>query len=188
MIPPTSRREILDRIHTGHQGIVKCKRRARGSCFWPNMNKQIEQMVASCGECQRLQASKETPPLLPHEVPEKPWQKVGTNLFQLGSTNYLIVTDYYSNWPELYELKKANSANVIQATKEAFARHGIPVQVVSDNGSQYKSHDYRKFSKNWQFLHKTSSPKYPRSNGLAESSVKIVKRMLKNARVQNRTF
>ena len=90
------------------------------------MNKQIEHMVVSCGECQRLQASKETPPLLPHEVPEKPWQKVGTDLFQLGATNYLIVTDYYSNWPELYELKKANSANVIQATKEAFARHSIP--------------------------------------------------------------
>ena len=104
---------------------------------------------------------------------------MGTDLFQLGATNYLIVTDYYSNWPELYELKKVNSANVIQATKEAFTRHGIPIQVVSDNGSQYKSHDYRKFSKNWQFLHKTSSPKYPRSNGLAESSVKIVKRMLK---------
>ena len=81
VIPPTLRREILDRIHTGHQGIVKCKRRARGSCFWPNMNKQIEQIVASCGECQRLQASKETPPLLPHDVPEKPWQKVGTDLF-----------------------------------------------------------------------------------------------------------
>ena len=79
-------------------------------------------------------------------------------------------------------MKKANSANVIQATKEAFARHGILVQVISDNGSQYKSHDYRKFSKNWQFLHKTSSPNYPRSNGLAESSVKIVKRMLKKCK------
>ena len=76
VIPATLRREILDRIHTGHQGIVKCKRRARSSCFWPNMNKQIEHMVVSCGECQRLQASKETLPLLPHEVPEKPWQKV----------------------------------------------------------------------------------------------------------------
>ena len=40
---------------------------------------------------------------------------MGTDLFQLGATNYLIVTDYYSNWPELYELRKANSGNVIQA-------------------------------------------------------------------------
>ena len=73
MTQTTLRREILDRIHTGHQGIIRCKRRARGSCFWPNMNKQIEHMVASCGECQHLQASKETPPLLPQEVPEKLW-------------------------------------------------------------------------------------------------------------------
>ena len=63
--------------------------------------------------------------------------------------------------------------------KEAFSRHGIPETVISDNGSQYSSKQYKQFAREWQFSHKTSSPRYPQSNGLAESSVKVVKQLLK---------
>lgn len=82
----------------------------------------------------------------------------------------------------MYELDRANSTNVVRATKEAFARNGIPETVISDNGSQYSSKTYRQFAREWQFTHKTSSPRYPRSNGLAESSVKIVKRLIKKCK------
>ena len=63
--------------------------------------------------------------------------------------------------------------------KDVFARHGIPAELVSDNGSQYKSGLFKKFAKEWDFQHTTSSPRYPQSNGLAESSVKTVKKMMK---------
>ena len=63
--------------------------------------------------------------------------------------------------------------------KDVFARHGVPAELISDNGSQYKSGQFRKFAKEWDFLHNTSSPRYPQSNGLAESSVKTVKMMMK---------
>ena len=63
--------------------------------------------------------------------------------------------------------------------KDTFSRHGIPDEVVSDNGSQYKSYLFRKFVKEWGFKHTTSSPYYPRSNGLSKSSVKTVKYMIK---------
>lgn len=68
---------------------------------------------------------------------------------------------------------------MIESLKDAFARHGIPTEVVSDNGPQFKSRYFNKFAKDWEFKHTTSSPHYPRSNGLAESSVKTVKRMMK---------
>ena len=70
--------------------------------------------------------------------------------------------------------------------KDVFARHGIPSELVSDNGSQYKSLQFRKFAKEWDFQHSTSSPRYPRSNGLAESSVKTVKKMMKKCLATNK--
>ena len=41
---------------------------------------------------------------------------------------------------------------------------------------------YKHFAREWQFSHKTSSPRYPQSNGLAESSVKVVKQLLKKSK------
>lgn len=65
--------------------------------------------------------------------------------------------------------------------KDTFSRHGIPTEPVSDNGSQYASYKFRQFVKQWEFKHVTSSPYYPQSNGLAESSVKTVKRTIKKS-------
>ena len=182
VIPKSMRKDMLERIHEGHLGIVKCKRRARNSCYWPNMSTHIEDMVKRCETCRREQPSKEVEELQPHEIPVNPWQRIGTDLFQYAGRNYLIVTDYYSYWPEVYELNPANAPSVVKATKEAFSRHGIPETVISDNGSQYSSKQYKQFAREWQFLHKTSSPRYPQSNGLAESSVRVVKQLLKKCK------
>ena len=99
---------------------------------------------------------------------------------------YIIITDYYSLYPEVFELKKARAPQVIAVMKDTFARHGIPTELVSDNGSQYKSYLFRKFAKEWDFQHNTSSPRYPQSNGLAEASVKTVKNMMKKCIESNK--
>ncbi|KAL1258916.1 hypothetical protein QQF64_009493 [Cirrhinus molitorella] len=41
--------------------------------------------------------------------------------------------------------------------------------------------EFDAFAKEWGFQHTTSSPNYPRSNGLAESSVKIMKALMKKS-------
>ena len=58
--------------------------------------------------------------------------------------------------------------------KKIFARFGIPEEIKSDNGLQYTSSEFQQFSNEWKFNHTSScsSPRYPRSNGLAERTVK----------------
>ncbi|KAK0137821.1 Zinc finger protein 862 [Merluccius polli] len=58
---------------------------------------------------------------------------------------------------------------------------GNTEDLVSDNGPQFASSEFADFATEWAFQHTTSSPHYPRSNGLAESSVKIVKGLMKKA-------
>ena len=58
------------------------------------------------------------------------------------------------------------------------ARHGICDTMVSDNGPQYRSEEFRRFSKDWDFTHVTSSLHYPSSNHLAETAVKTVKKLI----------
>ena len=61
------------------------------------------------------------------------------------------------------------------------SRHGIPDTVVLDNGSQFSSQEFHEFSLSWELNHVTSSPHDPKSNGKAESSVKIVKQLFEKA-------
>ena len=77
--------------------------------------------------------------------------------------------DYYSLWPEVYLLTRPTSENLIEAIKDSFSRNGIVDELISDNGPQYSSYKFRKFAREWQFDHSTSSPHFPQSNGLAEA-------------------
>ena len=186
VIPQKLQKDVLERLHSAHQGMSSSKRRARQTCFWPSMNQDIENMIGKCSECLKHKPTKTKEQLKPHPVPTRPWEKVATDLFELNRRHFVVVTDYYSLWPELFELKVTSSRQVIEVMKEVFARHGIPSQVVSDNGSQYKSHLFKKFARSWDFDHVTSSPRYPQSNGFAESSVKTIKGMVKKCLSSNK--
>lgn len=149
------------------------------------MNNQIESMVKRCSTCARFAPSKPTETLKPHTVPTLPWQKIGTDLFQTNGHTYIVVTDYYSFWPEVYELQRITSKDVITVLKDVFSRHGIPEELVSDNGTQYKSSMFQKFTSAWGIQHTTSSPHYPQSNGLAEAAVKVTKTIIKKQITSN---
>ena len=66
--------------------------------------------------------------------------------------------------------------------KSIFARYGIPKTIVSDNGPQYSSLQFKQFCKEYNIKHNPSSPEYPKSNGLVENSIKNIKKMLKEAK------
>ncbi|XP_077551245.1 uncharacterized protein LOC144164877 [Haemaphysalis longicornis] len=76
-------------------------------------------------------------------------------------------------------LRDTCTATVIEKLSAMFARYGIPVEVCTDNGPQFASREFTLFSKRYDFTHTTSSPRFPRSNGLAEKGVQVVKRILK---------
>ena len=49
LIPSTLRWKTLEQIHEGHQGIEKCKLKARESVFWPGISDDIWEAVEKCG-------------------------------------------------------------------------------------------------------------------------------------------
>ena len=178
LIPAEMRLQMLDKLHQGHQGIEKCRQRARVSVWWPGLSKQMEELVRSCPECCKLQKQR-AEPLVASEFPDLPFQKVGTDLFEWKKENYLMIVNYYSRYMEIARLKQTTTEEVMRHTKSIFARHGIPETVVSDNGPQYSSGLYREFANNFGFHHVTSSPYHPQSNGEAERAIGTLKNLLK---------
>ena len=90
---------------------------------------------------------------------------------------HLFVVVYYtSSYVEIAKLTETTTPDVMLHLRSIFARHGISETVVSDNGPQYA-----RFAREEGFIHVTSSPCYPQSNGKAERTVQTVKAMLKKS-------
>ena len=119
--------------------------------------------------------------MIPHDIPDRPWVKVATDLFKVNSRDYIIIVDYNSKFIEIARLKDTKSTDVIEVMKKVFATHGIPKEIFCDNGPQYTSKQFKEFTCEWDIYHDSSSPEYPQSNGLAEREIQTVKRLLKKA-------
>ncbi|KAL0161181.1 hypothetical protein M9458_044906, partial [Cirrhinus mrigala] len=187
IVPQSLRKDMLDRIHTGHMGMEKCKHRARDLLFWPRMGQQIETMVGQCRICQERRNANTKEPLLSHTIPARPWQVVGTDLFTWNEQN-IIIADYYSRYFEMERLNSCTALAVITKLKAVFARHGIPERVISDNGPCYSAEEFHRFAVEWDFKHCITSPRYPQSNGLAEKTVQTAKRILGKARADDKDY
>lgn len=178
VIPYSMRTELLETIHQGHFGITKSMERAKGSVWWPDINSDIKQMIAKCKSCLEKKPTQRKEPLLPSQSPDRPFERVGTDICEKDGQSYLVLVDYYSRFIEIMHLPNTQSYTVIMKLKCCFSRYGIPSCVVSDNARQFTSNEFKKFSKDWNFEHKTSSPRYPQSNGAAERAVKTAKEIL----------
>ena len=103
VIPFELRQEILHKLHNGHQGIVKCRLRAKESVWWPGISDDINTFIHNCDTCCR-DFPITTQPLIPTKLPERPWEKVASDLFELKGTPYIIVVDYFSRYIEILKL------------------------------------------------------------------------------------
>ena len=123
-------------------------------------------------------------PLQSTPAPERPWQHLGADYFSFDGSEYLVIVDYYTKMPFVRKMSpsQCNSARTIAVLKELFAEHGIPEVIRTDNGPQFASHLFAEFTKDWNIDHTQSSPRNPRSNGQAESAIKIVKGLLTRAK------
>ena len=57
-IPAVLQRDILSRLHEAHQGIVKCRERARNTVWWLEINKQLDEVVRNCRTCAETRSDK----------------------------------------------------------------------------------------------------------------------------------
>ena len=185
VIPSKMRKEMKKRVHTGHMGINSCLRLAKDVMFWPRMTSDIRHYIETCGTCATFSDKQPRESIITTPIPERPWEKIAVDLFQWGGDNYLVTCDYHSNAIEVDELKNTSSSDVIKKLKAHFARNGVPITVVSDNGPQFSSTEFKTFAQGWDFQHQTISPGNSQANGAAEVAVRTVKRIMRKSKAAN---
>ena len=178
VVPRASRSELLRRIHSSHLEVKGCLNRACECLYWPGMTADIKNWGMSGVWARSSQGNNDVLRDAKSTLATR-----GCRSVWIWRKTYLVTSDYYSDFFELDHLRSPSSVCVIRKLKAHFARHGIPEQLVTDNGSQFTSRDFLKFSRDWDFEHLTSSPHHSQGNGKAESSVKEAKKILRKCRV-----
>ena len=69
--------------------------------YWPGMNNDIEDFISTCSVCKTCQTYQQKEPMISHEIPSRPWEKVGYDLFHFEDKQYLVCVDYYLDYFEV---------------------------------------------------------------------------------------
>ena len=72
----------------------------------------------------------------------------------------ITLIDYFSKWPEIAFTSQVTSTTVIKFLSTVFSREGNPKELISDNGSQFTSQEFKTFLKNRDITHRKSAVYY----------------------------
>ena len=146
-IPTCLRSTILYKLHETHPGIVAMKNIAKDSIWWPKCGDDIEQYVRNCGTCQTLRDAEAANPLHLWNIPDKPWKRIRIDFTgPYDGKQWFVVIDAHSRWLEIFPLWTAKAQAAISALRTLCARYGLSSTIVSDNGSQFRSHLFKAFA------------------------------------------
>ncbi|KAJ9553497.1 hypothetical protein OSB04_017542, partial [Centaurea solstitialis] len=179
--------QILQEMHDGecgnHSGGRSLANRiSRQGYYWPTLREDAMRYVQKCDACQKHSGMSHLPSEPLHSVlipwPFMRWGMdiVGKLPPAPGQKVYLLVlTDYFSKWIEAAAFSQVRDKEVISFIQtNIIYRFGVPSEIMCDNGSQFISERTRKFCDERGIRLITSTPRYPQSNGLAESSNKVI--------------
>ena len=176
VIPATLRESYLQCLHKGHLSASKVLSNARQHMFWPGMEADIKDYMRRCQVCiKRSRPARE--PLQPYEIPDRPWQKLDMDFFNLQGKCYILICDYFSKFPYMFSCK-TSWGSLKDHLIDLFSNEGYLKEIISDNGSTFNSQEFADNLSSHGVKHTTSSPCYPQSNGFIECHIQTVKNLL----------
>ena len=181
VVPPQGQEVLLQELHAEHVGSSRMKELARSYFWWPGLDEAIEQVVQNCQHCLIHRKAPPKAKLHPWEWPSEPWHRIHVDFAEPTKGNYfLIVVDAHSKWVEIFPTKSITSRRTIDILRTCFARFGLPVVLVSDNGSQLTSREFLEYLSSMGIRHAPTSVCKPSTNGLAENMVSTFKSAVTN--------
>ena len=165
VIPSSMRESILQQLHDGHLGFTKCYNRAKQTVYWPNLRKELEDLVLNCQLCLKHSHAKRKPkptPSFGQEIPAVPWTKLASDIFHFQNDSYLLIVDFTTRFPVVRKLTSMTAKHVASHFSQVFSEYGWPDTLLTDNGPCYASQEFKKLMLNMSVKHPTDALKPPK--------------------------
>lgn len=171
VLPYSLRNKALDSAHGGHVGEVAMKRVMREFFWWPRMSGEVARFVKNCETCAQLSRRNPPIPLRSRELPDGPWQMLQVDFLTVpsfGSGEFLVVTDTYSRYLYVVEMRTTDANSTNSALNDVFRMWGHPCVIQSDNGPPFQSAKFISYWEDRGVKVRKSVPLSPQSNGAVE--------------------
>jgi len=182
--------ECHDTPYSGHKGVTKTLAAVQRMYWWPGMRAAVTNYVTTCASCQRnkVQGKKPIGMLQPLEVPAAPWAEVtmdfitGLPCTAMGHDAILVFCDRLTKMVHF-----AACTTTVDATGSAklfrnhvFAAHGLPVSIISDRDTRFKSEFWQALMDLLGVRHKMSSAFHPQTDGQTERVNRVLEEYLRH--------
>ena len=191
VLPQKYRSMVLELAHdiplSGHLGIKKTRDRILQHYFWPGMFEDVALYCKSCQICQ-LSSSKGKSakvPLVSIPPMDVPFRRIAIDfvgplpLTERKNRYILVIVDCATRYPEAVALRSQDAETVVESLMEIFSRVGFPEELLSDQGSNFKSSLMVEVCRLLKVEKMVSSVYHPQTNGMCEKFNGVLKRMLK---------
>lgn len=176
IIPKNVRANVMQELHASHLGINRMKEISRSYFWWPEIDKDIEDITSNCINCLQNHKNPVKNKLTMWPQPPSVWHRIHADfLGPLYSKMFLVIVDAYSKWPEAFIMNNITAQKTIEVFKSIFVRYGYPLHLVTDNGPTWTSEEFKCFCKVTGIKQSFSPPYHPATNGLAERFVESFK-------------
>jgi hypothetical protein len=146
------------------------------------MSHDIKNIRDACLVCCRNAPSQAATPAIAPHIPSTPFESIVADYFESHGHHFLVVADRLSGWVEIFSSPAksfmSSAAGLTAHLRNFFRMFGVPEQLASDGGPQFKALVTEEFLAKWGVQHRVSSAYFPQSNGRAEVAVKTAKRLL----------
>lgn len=184
VIPHSLQGTMLQQLHSVHMGIVKMKAIARSHFWWPGLDRQIEELISGCPQCQLNRNLPQKAPAHPWKWADRPWQRLHVDFCEKNGRMFFVLLDAYFRWAEVEMMSTTTTSNMIDVLRRLFAAYGLPEEVISDNGPQFSAAEFAEFVKANAIKHTTSALTVHRVMVLLKGWCRLLSLTWKNKRIQ----
>ena len=191
VVPSKFRPLVLSTAHdspvAGHFSHRKTSDKIFHKFFWPGAGADIKRYCRSCSVCQKSSSKGNVRkvPLVAMPVISEPFSRVAidivgpVNVSGRGHKYILTLMDCATRFPEAVPLHNIDTVTVAENLISLFSRLGIPKEILSDNGAQFKSDLMSEIHRLLSVKAIYTSPYHACCNGKVERFHAVLKSMLK---------
>jgi len=168
-------REIHEKAHFGTARTLELVRSKFGDEAKPTLVKEV---ISECARCAKIDPHIRNSGYSGKLSVGRVWQRLATDVTHIEHVPYLTIVDANSRYAVWQRLPTESGGSIAQGLHKVFAWFGPPEELLSDNGTAFRSDEVKKVLEKWTVKQRFSSAYRPQGNGLAERVHRTVKRTL----------